>query len=221
MSCNIFGFLATGLLLLTVQQQSDACSCGPSHPQQAYCQSDVVIKGKIVGSKLVARDNSSDPNAFHWIQYEVQQQKMYKGFEKVEEVQYVYTPRADLVCGLVLEADQMNEDYVLSGNVESDGKMYINICSFNKPWSQLTPAQRTNLDERYRAGCQCMIIPCLSLPCSLSADNQCLWTDGILNGKWEGAQSQRYACSMKPSGMCQWDTGKIPRSRSFLRSENQ
>ncbi|XP_078061825.1 metalloproteinase inhibitor 4-like [Mustelus asterias] len=204
MSCNIFGFLVVGLVLLGVDQQAEACSCGPAHPQQAYCQADVVIKGKIIGSKVIAMDNSSDPNAFQWIRYEVQQQKMFKGLEKLERVEYVYTPRAEFVCGMVLHPEEMNEDYILTGTMSTDGKIYINICSFNRPWSQLTSAQQTSLEGRYQAGCQCTVIPCLSLPCGVTADNQCLWTDGILTGNWNGTQSQRFTCSMKDSGLCRW-----------------
>lgn len=221
MSCNILGFLATGLLFLVVQDWTDACSCGPSHPQQLYCQSDVVIKGKIVGSKMETRGNNSNSSAFQWIQYEVEQQKMYKGFEKIENIQHVYTPASDFVCGFVLEEDQMNEEYVLSGNVESDGKVYINLCGLNKPWSQLTSAQKMGLGGSYEAGCQCRIIPCLTLPCSITAENQCLWTDGIIDGKWVGAQSQLLTCSMKSSGLCRWESGKRKRAKSFIQSENQ
>ncbi|XP_078391460.1 metalloproteinase inhibitor 4-like [Cetorhinus maximus] len=217
MSCYTLRFMALGLLLLAMHKQTEACSCGPSHPQQSYCQADVVIKGKIVGSKMI-RGSSSDSHGFQWIEYEVQQQKMYKGFEKVDRVYYVYTPVADFVCGMVLGPDEMNEDYILSGTVESDGKVYINICSFNKPWSQLTHAQQISLDGRYEDGCQCMIVPCISLPCSLDAGNQCLWTDGIFTGNWAGAQSQRSSCTMKPNGLCQWASVRSARTRrSSLR----
>ncbi|XP_041035593.1 metalloproteinase inhibitor 3-like [Carcharodon carcharias] len=220
MSCYTLRFMALGLLLLAMLEQTEACSCGPSHPQQAYCQADVVIKGKIVGSKMITRDNSDDSHGFPWIEYEVQQQKMYKGFEKIQQVEYVYTPLADFVCGMVLGPDEMNQDYILSGTVEADGKVYINICSFNRPWSQLTHAQQTSLDGRYKDGCRCKIVPCLSLPCSLDADNQCLWTDGIFTGNWSGAQSQRFTCVMKPKGLCQWVSAPSSRAHSSpLRRE--
>uniref|UniRef100_UPI00398F275A metalloproteinase inhibitor 2-like n=1 Tax=Pristiophorus japonicus TaxID=55135 RepID=UPI00398F275A len=221
MSCKVLGFLVSGLLFLALQAWTDACSCGPSHPQHVYCQSHVVIKGKIISSKLVGRGNSTDPSGFQWIQYEVQQLKMFKGSEKVERVEYVYTPQADFVCGFVLEADQLNKDYVLSGNVETDGKIYVNICGFNKLWSQLTSSQRAGLAGNYEAGCQCKIVPCLSLPCSISADNQCLWTDGIIDGNWAGSQSRRCGCSMKSSGLCQWEFYKRPRTPAVTRDGNQ
>ncbi|GCB83020.1 hypothetical protein scyTo_0023712, partial [Scyliorhinus torazame] len=180
-----------------------------------------VIKGKIVGSKVIAMDNSSDPNAFQWIQYEVQQQKMYKGFEKVERIRHVYTPLADFVCGMVLRADEMNEEYVLTGSLGTDGKVFISICSFNRPWSQLTLAQQAGLERIYEAGCHCTVVPCLSLPCGVTAGSQCLWTDGIFTGNWNGTQSQRYACSMKPTGLCQWVSARSTKARALFRRKAQ
>ncbi|XP_048449723.1 metalloproteinase inhibitor 4-like [Rhincodon typus] len=145
---------------------------------------------------------------------------MYKGFEKVERVHEVYTPMGDFVCGVMLGPDQMDKAYVLSGNVLSDGKIYINICSLNRAWKELTPAQQANLDGSYEAGCQCTVVPCLRLPCS-AADDQCLWTDGILNGNWDGPQRQSFSCSMNASGLCHWVPTKVARMRALSQEERQ
>ncbi|XP_072420828.1 metalloproteinase inhibitor 2-like [Chiloscyllium punctatum] len=219
MSCSICHALGL-LFLLSVRWGAEACSCGPTHPQQAYCQADVVIKGKIVSSKIITLGNSSDTNPQQWIQYEVEQDKMYKGSEKIERVREVYTPRGDFVCGMVLGPDQMDEAYVLSGTMGSDGKIFINICGLNKAWRELTPAQQLSLDGSYEAGCQCTVVPCLWLPCK-AANDQCLWTDGVLNGNWLGAQTQRFTCRMKASGLCQWVSAKVARARARAGQDNQ
>ncbi|XP_062891382.1 metalloproteinase inhibitor 3-like [Mobula hypostoma] len=191
----------------------EACSCGPAHLQQQLCLSDVVVKGKVVTSEVINEDSA------WWIRYDLQQQEVFKGLEKMDPVQYVYTPYTDYLCGLVIQPGSFNEDYLLSGNIDRDGKFYVTLCGFNKPWAEVTSAQRIGLNGTYEASCECTIINCHSLPCSLTADNQCLWTDGLFSRDWAGNQAKRFACRPRSTGLCHWEALKARSSKSSVRAE--
>lgn len=192
--------------------QVEACSCGPSHPQQHVCQSDVVVKGKVVSPELINDGNSQ------WIRYELQQQKVFKGQEKMDPVQYIYTPYTDYLCGLVLQPENLNEEYLLSGNIDSDGRLQVTLCGFNKPWAEVTAAQKVGLNGTYEASCGCTIISCRSLPCGLTADDQCLWSDGLFYRDWVGTQTKRFACLPRRSGFCHWEALKARTSKRSARA---
>lgn len=69
--------LALGLLLLaTLLRPADACSCSPVHPQQAFCNADVVIRAKAVSEKEVDSGNDIYGNPIKRIQYEIKQIKV-------------------------------------------------------------------------------------------------------------------------------------------------
>ncbi|XP_072884895.1 metalloproteinase inhibitor 4-like [Hemitrygon akajei] len=205
--------LAAVLGSLWERSQVEACSCGPAHPQQHVCHSDVVVKGKVVSSELISGDNSQ------WIRYELQQQKVFKGLEKMNPVQYVYSPYTDYLCGLVIQPENLNEDYLLSGNIDSDGRLYVTLCGFNKPWAEVTAAQKMGLNGTYEASCECAIISCHALPCSLTADDQCLWTDGLFFRDWAGTQAKRFACQPRQSGLCHWEALKARSSKRSARAK--
>uniref|UniRef100_A0A8C2D4V5 Metalloproteinase inhibitor 3 n=1 Tax=Cyprinus carpio TaxID=7962 RepID=A0A8C2D4V5_CYPCA len=98
-SCVVLAFLLFSLICL-MYQASDACSCAMSHPQDAYCHSDIVIRAKIVGKKLL------DDGPFGTLRYTVKQMKMYKGFEKIQHVQYVYTHNFESMCGVKFDINK-------------------------------------------------------------------------------------------------------------------
>ncbi|XP_049717831.1 metalloproteinase inhibitor 4 isoform X2 [Elephas maximus indicus] len=100
------------LALLRPPALSEACSCAPAHPQQHVCYSALVIRAKIASEKVVPA--SADPaNTQKMIRYEIKQIKMFKGFEKVKDVQYIYTPLDSSLCGVKLEANSQKQ-YLLT-----------------------------------------------------------------------------------------------------------
>ncbi|MBN3325361.1 TIMP4 inhibitor, partial [Atractosteus spatula] len=208
------GWLVLMLVLLTVQLEDvvEACSCAPAHPQQAFCYSDIVIRAKVSGEKIVSPD--SHPH-LKMIQYEVKLIKMFKGFEKVKDIQYVYTPVFSSLCGVKLDASNKVQ-YLLSGRMGSDGKVSIGLCDFIEPWDNLSMSQKKNLNQRYEMGCDCRISSCYSLPCSTNAENECLWTDWLTDKSLNGEQAKEYACIKRSDGSCSWYRGGPPPEKEFM-----
>nr|KAF6335892.1 TIMP metallopeptidase inhibitor 4 [Pipistrellus kuhlii] len=100
------------LALLRPPGLVEACSCAPSHPQQHVCHSALVIRAKISSEKVIPA--SADPaDTQKMIRYEIKQIKMFKGFEKVKDIQYIYTPFDSSLCGVKLEANSQKQ-YLLT-----------------------------------------------------------------------------------------------------------
>ncbi|MGH0116597.1 UNVERIFIED_CONTAM: hypothetical protein FKN15_014797 [Acipenser sinensis] len=125
---------------------AEACSCALSHPQDAYCNSDIVIRAKVVGKKLLK------DGPFGTMRYTVKQMKMYKGFNKMQHVQHIYTDASESLCGVKFEVNKYQ--YLITGRV-FDGKVYTGLCNFNEKWEKLTLSQRKGLNHRYQLGCNC------------------------------------------------------------------
>ncbi|XP_032183513.1 metalloproteinase inhibitor 4 isoform X3 [Mustela erminea] len=100
------------LALLRPPGMVEACSCAPAHPQQHVCHSALAIRAKISSEKVVPA--STDPaDTQKMIRYEIKQIKMFKGFEKLKDVQYIYTPFDSSLCGVKLEANSQKQ-YLLT-----------------------------------------------------------------------------------------------------------
>ncbi|XP_077185543.1 metalloproteinase inhibitor 1-like [Paroedura picta] len=204
-STKMYGLLAASFLLLSLLgDPAAACSCAPRHPQTAFCNADVVIKGKFVGvSKQPLNISIGEP--VWWVRYEFKTTKVYKGPEEMQDVRFLNTPAMESVCGYEHKAPLKGEDYVVAGMLEGDDVM-ITSCSFIQPWAQLSPAQRRGLSLKYSKGCNCTIMACTSMPCTLTSDSQCLWTDGIMTRIWDGSQAKRLACLPRSDSLCAWQS---------------
>ncbi|XP_058877195.1 metalloproteinase inhibitor 3-like [Acipenser ruthenus] len=88
---------------------TEACSCALSHPQDAYCNSDIVIRAKVVGKKLLK------DGPFGTMRYTVKQMKMYKGFNKMQHVQHIYTDASESLCGVKFEVNKYQ--YLITGEL--------------------------------------------------------------------------------------------------------
>ncbi|XP_061701099.1 metalloproteinase inhibitor 2-like isoform X2 [Syngnathoides biaculeatus] len=121
--------LALPLVLLCLwglQEGTRACKCVSRHPQEAFCQSDVAIKAKVVGKV----DTTLNP-----IKYRIKQIKMFKGPEK--RFCYFYTEPDSAACGVNLSN---NTEYLLSG-VASACHLQVNariFCQFLRRMPFLT-----------------------------------------------------------------------------------
>eukprot|EP00062_Callorhinchus_milii_P025811 gi/632987206/ref/XP_007910664.1/ PREDICTED: metalloproteinase inhibitor 3-like [Callorhinchus milii] len=203
--------LAILVVVLSIGRLSHACSCAPAHPQTTFCSSDVVIRGKI----LERRQQEGDSG--HLISYKVKQIKMFKGFDVMAEVENIYTSDSQSLCGFEPDLQNQDRDYYLVGNVHNNKSIYTNLCFFSKPWKELTSSQKVALLGSYAAGCECEIIPCVFMPCSVTEINQCLWTDSLLRRRGAGPQEQRLSCFKQTNGYCKWDSGKSYRKSQLLR----
>uniref|UniRef100_A0A668AAL4 Metalloproteinase inhibitor 4 n=1 Tax=Myripristis murdjan TaxID=586833 RepID=A0A668AAL4_9TELE len=204
------------LLLLGVGMEGlvEGCSCNPAHPQQLFCSAEIVIRAKISGEKIVSPSNSSSPY-MKMIQYEIKMIKMFKGFEKAKDIQYVYTPVFSSLCGVKLDSNN-KAGYLLSGTVCTDKllceSLYLNI----EPWDNLSMSQKKNLNYRYQMGCECRINTCYTVPCASTGDNECLWTDWLLDNSLNGEQARQYACVRRSDRTCSWYRGGPPPEKDFL-----
>ncbi|KAJ1109778.1 hypothetical protein NDU88_007137 [Pleurodeles waltl] len=208
--------LLSVLLLLTFRQQErvEACSCATAHPQQLICDAAIVIRAKISSEKVISA--GADPNnPIKMIQYEIKQIKMFKGFEKIKDVQYVYTPLDSSLCGIKLEANNKKQ-YLLTGQISSSGKVHIHLCNYIEPWDDLSLSQKKSLNQRYQMGCDCKITICYIVPCSLNTPNECLWTDWLIERKLYGQQAKHFSCIKRSDGSCSWYRGGPLPEKDFI-----
>ncbi|MEQ2232175.1 hypothetical protein ILYODFUR_008525 [Ilyodon furcidens] len=141
------------LLLAGMDEVVEGCSCHPAHPQQLFCSAEIVIRAKISGEKIVSPSNSSSPY-MKMIQYEIKMIKMFKGFDRAKDIQYVYTPVFSSLCGVKLDSNN-KAGYLLSGSMWSDGRISIGQCDLVELWDNLSLSQKKNLNYRYQMGCEC------------------------------------------------------------------
>lgn len=188
---------------------AEACTCSPTHPQEAFCNSDIVIRARVVGKKLVKE------GPYGTLIYTIKQMKMYRGFTKMPHVQYIHTEASESLCGVKLEVNKYQ--YLLTGRI-FDGKVYIGLCNFVERWDQLTISQRKGLNYRYHLGCNCKIKTCYYPPCFVSSKNECVWTDMAASFGYPGHQSKHYACIRQKGGSCSWYRGWAPPDKTIINA---
>ncbi|XP_048863682.1 metalloproteinase inhibitor 3-like [Brienomyrus brachyistius] len=198
LKCAVISLLL--VLCLPLHQVAQACSCALSHPQDAFCNSDIVIRAKVVGKKLLK------DGPFGTMRYTVKQMKMYKGFDKVQHVQHIYTVASESLCGVKFDVNKYQ--YLITGRVY-DGKVYTGLCNFNEKWEQLTLAQKKGFNHRYQQGCNCRIKACHYPPCFLTSKSECLWTDRLSHSEFPGHQFRHFACIQQKEGHCSWYRGSL------------
>ncbi|XP_061702017.1 metalloproteinase inhibitor 2-like [Syngnathoides biaculeatus] len=180
---------------------AQACTCLLLHPQQVFCQVDVVIKAKVVSTTA---DGGLNP-----IKYDIQQIKNFKGPEKVFAA--VYTASSSAACGITLTN---GVEYLLMARLQSDGSLYITSCDFHQPWDDMSATQKSLL-QLYGMGCDCKITRCSSLPCGISSWTECLWTDFLPVKMANAEQARNFACVKRREGSCAWYRGSASPAKEF------
>ncbi|XP_075431063.1 metalloproteinase inhibitor 4 isoform X2 [Ascaphus truei] len=142
------------LVSVHIKDLVEACSCAPAHPQEHICYAAIVIRAKISSEKVIMSTSADPFSAIKMIQYEIKLIKMFKGFEKIKDIQYVYTPLDSSLCGVKLEANNKKQ-YLLTGQISIDNKVFIQLCNFIEPWDDLSLSQKKILNQRFQTGCEC------------------------------------------------------------------
>lgn len=219
MTFSVNGVLCTlvVLILWRVEEIAEACSCAPVHPQQAFCNADIVIRAKVVGEKEVDSGNDVYGNPIKRIQYEVKQIKMFKG--PTQDIESIFTAPVSAVCGVTLDTSGKKE-YLISGKAEAAGSMHVTLCDYIMLWDSMSPTQKKSLSQRYQTGCDCKIVRCPSLPCEISSPEECLWTDLMTEKQVYGRQANHYACVKRADASCSWYRGMAPPKKEFLDVED-
>ncbi|MBN3306680.1 TIMP4 inhibitor, partial [Amia calva] len=147
--------------------------------------------------------------------------QMFKGFERVADVQYIYTPHDGGVCGFELDPSgaAKQTELVVAGMLTEDGRLTVSVCSFIQPWDKLSPGQRRGIMYTYKNHCDCRINPCHSVPCALNSEAECLWTDGLFSRGWDHVQARQYACVHQEGAACGWAPQKPLRADANLRAQ--
>lgn len=219
MSCAANSVLVTLaiLFLWRVEKLAEACICSTKmHPQQAFCNSDVVIRARVVGSQVIDAGNDIYGNAIKKVQYDVKTIKTFKGPN--QNIEQIYTAPISALCGVTLETNSL--EYLITGKLDTDGTLLITLCDFIEPWDNLSPIQKKNLVQRYEMGCDCKITRCVTIPCSISGQAECLWTDWVVERNVNGNQAKHFACIKRSDDSCAWYRGAAPPKKDFLDIED-
>ncbi|XP_063283643.1 metalloproteinase inhibitor 4 [Pelobates fuscus] len=207
-------FVLLFVLTLHIKELADACSCAPTHPQQQMCDTEIVIRAKIISEKVIQPSKEDSFDNTKLIQYEIKMIKMFKGFDKVRDIHFVYTPVDSSLCGVKLDATNKKQ-YLLTGHI-TDGKVYIMLCNLIELWDDLSFSQKKSLNNRFQMGCDCKITTCYTIPCSVHEPNECLWTDWLIERRLYGQQAKSYTCIKRSDGSCSWYRGGPYIGKEFL-----
>ncbi|KAL3053697.1 hypothetical protein OYC64_006091 [Pagothenia borchgrevinki] len=186
------------LFLWRGEEVAEACRCFPAHPQEAFCRSDVVMRGKVVGVQEVDAGNDIFGNP---TKYDIKQIKMFKGPSNGIDALYT-NPYSS--CGVTLNN---GTEYLITGKLNDDGMMHIALCDFIKPWDDLSETQKKSLTQRYERGCGCKFTFCFTTPCMVSSPAECMWTDSLIDNEMYGGQAKRLVCMKRSDGSCAWYRG--------------
>ncbi|XP_077372572.1 metalloproteinase inhibitor 2-like [Festucalex cinctus] len=177
------------LCLWALQEEgAQACPCLPVHPQQVFCQADVVvIKAKVVGVKPGKLLETLT-------KYDIEQTRNLKGSKSFAAI---YTAPSSAACGVTLTK---GTEYLFMARLWSGDRLDISVCDFYQPWDALSATQK-KLFYFYKKGCDCTIKSCLSYPCCMTSQTDCLWTDHMFGSS---DQTRNSACVKSRKGWCTW-----------------
>ncbi|XP_052677808.1 metalloproteinase inhibitor 3-like [Crassostrea angulata] len=117
-----------------------ACRCLPQHPQKQFCESDFVIKGRILSR--TESGHSQLENAFYTVQI-IQNYKR-EHYGSARRVQ-IFTDLQSSMCGPFF---QIGREYIITGSIQND-RWRVSSCSWNPESPSLTPYQRIALKFGY------------------------------------------------------------------------
>lgn len=154
-----------------------SCMCMTEHPQTNFCNSDYVLRGKIVSRTPVYGGMVPDlPTA---IRYEVMPTNVYRATgANVQQgtVVTVTTSGYETTCAVTNMT--VDEAYLISAK-EISGQVVTTLCAWNSLFSKVTPSQRKMLRlQKYQT--ECTRIPSceVRLHCGARDISMCQQFDG-------------------------------------------
>uniref|UniRef100_A0A4W5QT36 Metalloproteinase inhibitor 2 n=1 Tax=Hucho hucho TaxID=62062 RepID=A0A4W5QT36_9TELE len=181
------------LFLWRVDEIAEACTCMIVHPQQAFCNADI---GKANLATFITSRVS-----LHMLGCLINYQCMFKGPNRDIHVIFSGGPSLPYTTFSLQHIDDSQS--LSAGRLNTDGTVHVIMCDFIQSWDALSDTQMSSLTLRYQSGCDCTIIRCNSLPCPISAPDECLWINNGQSGPW----AKNVACIKGGDGSCAWYKG--------------
>ena len=207
----------TSLIILVISichfQTSEAyCACSDRHPQTHFCDSNFAA---IVIVRKSLRSNDKE------IAYEVEVNKIFKATRDARTAlkrkgALLWSPSSIAMCGRSTLISK--ETYLVTGEM-MNGKLYISLCNFVQPWSEVNPRQREGFQKLYELNCPCAILDSQE---NHNGVSQSASQKGCVRGSSSGPRDcqERYSICMlnKPAG-CSWMSLPVPYNKCLLEHQ--
>nr|XP_034316993.1 metalloproteinase inhibitor 3-like [Crassostrea gigas] len=167
-----------------------ACRCLQQHPQKQFCESDFVIKGRILSR------TESGHSQLENVIYTVQIIQNYKRehYGSARRVQ-IFTASQSSLCGAFF---QIGREYIITGSIQNN-RWSTSSCSWNTESPSLTPYQRNALKfGYYRNSCACQVEICFPGQCAPPSRNKCVLDQSADNScfyKENYCKKETYGCA--------------------------
>lgn len=235
-SCNRVDALAyisvVVIVILRTMTVAHACNCMPVHVQQAYCNSDFVVRARVEAVLYTIPLNRTLNRApygrtyGHVIPlYKIYITSIWKGYDLIERntnmhllqrrktllkrfYGIVHTLRADHACALKLT---VGDKYIISGNLV-DGKLFMNLCNWKMKWrGHSTKRIRKQFFAKFeRFDCSCTIDPYIAASgaaarCKRDSDRCCWEIDPVVDARGRGVLPCMFKTCRRKRGVCAWE----------------
>ncbi|XP_052679999.1 metalloproteinase inhibitor 3-like [Crassostrea angulata] len=181
------------VVLVCVFTYNEACTCARTHPQEQFCNSDFVVRARIL--RRTVTDSTEFENVFYTVL--IRQNYKRRQYPIRPPVQSIYTASQSASCGASFV---IGREYIISGSIQNN-RWRTSLCSFNRETSSLNQFQRNALNfGYYRNNCSCNIRYCGFTDdptCTVPGRNECL----IINN--ENCFYQNDAC-IQYGRRCRW-----------------
>ncbi|XP_071816053.1 metalloproteinase inhibitor 3-like [Apostichopus japonicus] len=180
-----------------------SCMCKPQHPQTDFCDSEFVLRGKILTRTPVY--GGFNPDMPMKIVYNVQVNTVYRTLGsnidiKEDDEVNITTPGYESMCGVTNMT--VDERYLITAK-EIGGKLITNLCKWNALFTQVTSSQKKMLRNDFKQECS-LTPPCeVRKYCGAPDPSQCQQFDGCTFYQQEDCYTQHSYCTRR-NGQCQW-----------------
>lgn len=139
-------FLLGAFCFVSFFNDTNACSCIYSHPQEHYCSADFVA---------VVRVKSRGKGDGTTTAYHIKVKKEFKMTDKARHALsqgLLWTSSNEAACGVTLHPTR----YLIAGRIRGE-KPWVSLCQFVQEWPTLSSKQKKGFRKLYQQGCRCMV----------------------------------------------------------------